>query len=121
MFSEELLIWIEIKNAASNILKTGGNPIEVLLWSKGKTLEEVKFRLHGEKPDKPATKERNKEESLYLKQKIADLKISEINIEEIVEYEIEIDREKSKKIKEMVEFEEKSFKNGDKYFAEVFI
>ena len=118
MFSEEVLIWIEIKNAASNILKTGGNPIEVLLWSKGKTLEEVKFRLHGEKP---ATKERNKEESLYLKQKIADLKVSEIDSEEVVDYEIEIDMEKSKKIKEMVEFEEKSFQNGDKYFPEVFI
>ena len=36
--SEKLRIWAEIKKQAPAILKAGGNPIDLLLWSQGKTL-----------------------------------------------------------------------------------
>ena len=47
MLSEKLLIWNEIKKAAPAIMKAGGNAVEILIWSQGKTLEEVKMFLSG--------------------------------------------------------------------------
>ena len=45
MSKEKILIWKEIKNAAPSILKANGNPVEILLWSQGRTLEEVRALL----------------------------------------------------------------------------
>ena len=39
--SEKLRIWAEIKKQAPAILKAGGNPIDLLLWSQGKTLGNI--------------------------------------------------------------------------------
>lgn len=36
--SEKLKIWAEIKKQAPIIIKAGGNPVDLLLWSQGKTL-----------------------------------------------------------------------------------
>ena len=43
MLTEKLMIWLEIKKAAPAIMKAGGNTVEILLWSQGKTLEEVRL------------------------------------------------------------------------------
>ena len=40
--SEKTLVWKEIKKAAPAILKAAGNPVEILIKSQGKTVEEVK-------------------------------------------------------------------------------
>ena len=42
------MIWLEIKKAAPAIMKAGGNAVEILIWSQGKTLEEVRLVLWGE-------------------------------------------------------------------------
>ena len=42
---ENILVWKEIKNAAPAILKADGNPVEILIKSRGKTLDEVKIML----------------------------------------------------------------------------
>ena len=42
---EKLLIWNEIKKAAPAIMKAGGNAVEILIWSQGKTLDEVQMFL----------------------------------------------------------------------------
>ena len=36
--SDKLQIWAEIKKQAPSIIKAGGNPVDLLLWSQGKTL-----------------------------------------------------------------------------------
>ena len=36
--SDKLKVWAEIKKRAPDIIKEGGNPIDLLLWSQGKTL-----------------------------------------------------------------------------------
>ena len=36
--SDKLRVWAEIKRRAPDIIKEGGNPIDLLLWSQGKTL-----------------------------------------------------------------------------------
>ena len=41
MVPEKMVIWLEIKRAAPAIMKAGGNTVEILLWSQGKSLEEV--------------------------------------------------------------------------------
>ena len=38
MASEKSEIWLEIKKAAPEINKAGGNAIELLIWSQGKYL-----------------------------------------------------------------------------------
>ena len=48
MLTEKLMIWLEIKKAAPSIMKAGGNAVEILIWSQGKTLEEVRLVLWGE-------------------------------------------------------------------------
>ena len=48
MLTEKLMIWLEIKKAAPAIMKAGGNAVEILIWSQGKTLEEVRLVLWGE-------------------------------------------------------------------------
>ena len=35
--SDKLKIWAEIKKQAPVIIKAGGNPVDLLLWSQGKT------------------------------------------------------------------------------------
>ena len=35
--SDKLKIWAEIKRRAPDIIKNGGNPIDLLLWSQEKT------------------------------------------------------------------------------------
>ena len=45
MASEKSEIWLEIKKAASEINKAGGNAIELLIWSQGKHLWEVQRRI----------------------------------------------------------------------------
>ena len=48
MVPEKLLIWNEIKRAAPEIMKAGGNAIEILIWSQSKSLAEVRKLLRGE-------------------------------------------------------------------------
>ena len=43
--TQNILVWKEIKNAAPAILKADGNPGEILIKSRGKTLDEVKSML----------------------------------------------------------------------------
>ena len=45
MASEKSEIWLEIKKAAPEINKAGGNAIELLIWSHGKHLWEVQRRI----------------------------------------------------------------------------
>ena len=45
MLSEKLLNCNEIKKAAPAIMRAGGNAVEILIWSQGKTLDEVKMFL----------------------------------------------------------------------------
>ena len=45
MASEKSLIWLEIKKAAPEINKVGGNAIELLIWSQGKGLAEVQRKI----------------------------------------------------------------------------
>ena len=47
MASEKSLIWLEIKKAAPEINKVGGNAIELLIWSQGKGLAEVQRKIQG--------------------------------------------------------------------------
>ena len=42
--SEKLQIWAEIKKQAPSIIKAGGNPVDLLLWSQGKTLSIINFQ-----------------------------------------------------------------------------
>ena len=42
--SEKLKIWAEIKKQAPVIIKAGGNPVDLLLWSQGKTLGKYFFQ-----------------------------------------------------------------------------
>ena len=43
--TEKRIIWAEIKQAAPGIFKSGGNAVDVLLWSQGRRLSEVRGRL----------------------------------------------------------------------------
>ena len=43
--AERLRVWDEIKAAAVEIIRAGGNPGEILVWSRGKTLGERRYRL----------------------------------------------------------------------------
>ena len=52
MIEENILVWLEVKYAAPLIIKAGGNPIEVLLWSRGKSLYEVRRFLGRSCPGK---------------------------------------------------------------------
>ena len=45
MESEKSKIWKEIKSFASAINKAGGNTVGLLLWSRGKSLEEVQKEI----------------------------------------------------------------------------
>ena len=42
---DDILIWQHIKISAPSMFKAGVNPIEVLLWSRNKTLAEVEQAL----------------------------------------------------------------------------
>ena len=44
----DVLIWNQIKEAASEITKAGGSRVEILIRSQGKRLEEAKRGLNGE-------------------------------------------------------------------------
>ena len=48
MLSEKLLNCNEIKKAAPAIMRAGGNAVEILIWSQGKTLDEVQMLLTGD-------------------------------------------------------------------------
>ena len=43
--TEKRIIWAEIKQAAPGIFKSGGNAVDLLLWSQGRRLSEVRGRL----------------------------------------------------------------------------
>ena len=45
MESEKSKIWKEIKSFASAINRAGGNTVGLLLWSRGKSLEEVQQEI----------------------------------------------------------------------------
>ena len=39
------LVWAEIREAAGLINRAGGNPVEILLWSRGKSLSAVREEI----------------------------------------------------------------------------
>ena len=39
------LVWAEIREAAGLINRAGGNPVELLLWSRGKSLSAVREEI----------------------------------------------------------------------------
>jgi hypothetical protein len=43
---ESIKIWMEIRDSASKLHKTGVNSGEILKWSRKKTFNEVQLRLH---------------------------------------------------------------------------
>ena len=47
MISEEeaTQVWTEIREAAGLVRRAGGNPVEILLWSRGKTLSAVREEI----------------------------------------------------------------------------
>ena len=46
MVSDKSQIWLEIRKAAPEINKAGGNVIELLIWSQGRELWEVMMRIN---------------------------------------------------------------------------
>ena len=42
---ETTLVWTEIREAAGLVSRAGGNPVEILLWSRGKTLSAVREEI----------------------------------------------------------------------------
>ena len=38
-------VWTEIREAAGLVSRAGGNPVEILLWSRGKTLSAVREEI----------------------------------------------------------------------------
>ena len=45
MCEEATQVWAEIREAAGQISRAGENPVELLLWSRGKTLAEVREEI----------------------------------------------------------------------------
>ena len=70
---DNILIWEHIKISAPAMLKAGVNPIEVLLWSRNKTLAEVEQALR---------MVRNQREFDFTKDKGFSLKNNDENITE---------------------------------------
>ena len=68
---DNILIWEHIKISAPAMLKAGVNPIEVLLWSRNKTLAEVEQALR---------MVRNQREFDFTKDKGFSLKNNDENI-----------------------------------------
>ena len=117
MFPEHVIIWNEIKKAAPDITKSGGNPVEILLWSRGKTLEEVKRKLKGDdielkgeneveiKKNPTGPDQERKERKRKIISNVYTSKSDEENAD-VDEIDIEIGE--GSKLSEMVEMEEKS-------------
>ena len=116
MFPEKTLIWNEIKKAAPDITKDGGNPIEILLWSQGKTLDEVKRKLKGEdigntrKNKKEIVQNRVKANAIINVFKGYNEDDSKENVDDVIEIKA------GSKIRELVETEEKNFISDEKDF-----
>ena len=123
MLSEKLLIWNEIKKAAPAIMRAGGNAVEILIWSQGKTLEEVRQVLGCgaiiktlEPKEIHEVSVNDIEESQEAKSKPSKSIICDEHEEDQKLYEmIEIENmETTKKIQEMVEFEENNPTENEK-------
>ena len=77
MLSEKLLIWNEIKKAAPAIMKAGGNAVDILIWSQGKTLDEVNVLLSGDESFE--TFKNRQHESSCAKDEETQVKTSKLN------------------------------------------
>ena len=43
---ERVKVWVEIRKASCLINRVGGNTVELLLWSRGRSVSEVRRRIH---------------------------------------------------------------------------
>jgi hypothetical protein len=112
MFPEHVLIWNEIKKAAPDINKSGGNPVEILLWSRGKTLVEVKRKLKGDDVEVKENPTGPDQERKERKRKIiSNVYTSKSDEENTDADELDIEIGEGSKLSEMVEMEEKSLSN----------
>merc|ERR1712062_213950 len=116
MIEERILVWLEVKQSAPQIIKGGGNPIEVLLWSRGKSLYEVRKFLGRPNPEKFEEIKEERKNSL-LDEKIdifskerrrSSFKIESKKQEETRQSLVKNDNERIKKIRQLVDFEENS-------------
>ena len=132
---EKLLIWNEIKKAAPAIMRAGGNAVEILIWSQDKTLDEVIMFLTGNESLETFknrkhnficdTNEENHKERSKRKNKVYlddqeededDYQTQERRLSNIfdIKHSKEI-MEQTKKIRELVEFEENSLTKNEKF------
>ena len=130
MLSEKLLIWNEIKKAAPAIMKAGGNAVELLLWSQGKTQADIRkllglAKIEGFENIKQNMDNWNElvksEEKEALRQKVKsskkgrravklDLSFEDIDIEDIEDIDIE---DTNERIRELVEYEENNMSKNE--------
>ena len=114
------MVWMEIKNSAPAIIKSGGNPIEVLLWARGKSLWQVRNFLG--KTDKTKFEEihvERRNSSVHDNLDIMKRRRSSIKIDftgkggnckpdEMSKKIIKHDGDKIRKIRQLVNFDENS-------------
>ena len=133
MIEESVLIWMEVKNHAPTIIKSGGNPIEVhnhhisnsfmiicqvLLWARGKTLGQVRnflsrggmFKFEEIRKERRESVVENKMDSNLdiMKRRKSSVKIDLMKNDDNIKKVKGNDNEKLRKIRQMVEFDENS-------------
>ena len=121
------MIWMKIKKAAPAIMKAGGNAVELLLWSQGKTLADIRkllglAKIEGFENIKQNMDNWNElvksEEKESLRQKVKSSKKGrravklDLSFEDIDVEDIEIG-DNNERIRELVEYEENNMSKNE--------
>ena len=127
MVSEKMLIWHEIKRAAPAIMKAGGNAVEILIWSQGRSLEEVRDLLRRDTSGQLVIirKDSNRRKDVGYNVDKIEKKNSQVNFtkpDKKEEHKTSIDEkmkeipnyEQTRKIRELVEYEESNLSENEK-------